>query len=224
MGTLEERSAENSKKAQQFPKSVQFAIVQVMPNTVNGAYWGFTDMRTIRQYLEDIAKDNNLSVKKLGSNDCLVEVNPAYLLKALNMIDAEAFNHAEMDKIKMKMAEAQEELVKFLIAKGKAGNFSGTVGVYCINNVPTISYKGTNYPAFRLPLNIVQNYLTNFGYQIQVGNRFVDASQVKGQELYDACKLAPTKTGVFINIKAVRPAQWYMEAEKARKQNKKAMK
>lgn len=214
MGSLEERIKENTSKAMQFPVSVQFAISQVMPNTINGAYWSFTSMETVSSYVEEISGDSNLSVKRIGARDCLVEVNPEYLLKALNLIDPELFGLKELDTIKVKMKEARDEIVKFLLKRGKNGEGAAAViGVYCINNVASITSKGTNYPAFRLPLSVVLQYLSLMKYSIMVEGKYInpDVASSMGQRLYDSCRLSPTKTGVFISIKAEESAEWYRQ-------------
>ena len=198
-----QKSKDNAKKAKQLPPSVQYAIVKVMPNIMNGAFWGFESMKGVKEHIEALQADKNIIVRKIADY-CILEINPSYMLQAVRVIDANAINQSDMNNIKEAMDKAHLELERFLVrkAKDKAG-FGGTVGIYCTNDVTTIKYKGTTYPAFRLGINDVLGFLDNYNYSIQVGGNFVSPREAfgAGQPLWDSMILSPTKTGVFINIR-----------------------
>ena len=216
---MEKSRVENDKvrqsasKAATYSPSVQYAITKVLPNIVNGAFWGFTDMTDIRRHIDAIkAEPENLTARKLG-NACLIEVNPSYMVNAIASIDNQAITKGDLDKIQQCMADAVVEFEKFLISRGKKG-FCGTVGIYCTNNVTSICYKDVNYPAFRIPMDRALQFLQSYGYMIKVGTKdnasFVKpADAVANSELlWDSTHLSPTKTGVFIDIKSTfTPAQ-----------------
>lgn len=214
---LRNRANESAKRAKALSPSIQYAIVTVMPNIINGAFWGFTDMKSIQEHVEAIKNSNgNLTVRKLG-NACLIEANPNYLVKAIGAIDSNALTQKDLQIMNQKRAEAQIAFEKFLIAKGKANTpFGGTIGIYCTNDVTTISYKGTNYPAFRVDIVTTLGLLSKYGYNIKIGGQFISAQQASqaGQVLWDSAILAPTKTGIFIDIQSTLSAAQMKELEK----------
>ena len=214
---LRNRANESAKRAKALSPSIQYAIVTVMPNIVNGAFWGFTDMKSIQEHIEAIKNSNgNLTVRKLG-NACLIEANPNYLVKAIAVIDPNALTQKDLQTMSQKRAEAQIAFEKFLIAKGKSEyHFGGTIGIYCTNDVTTIAYKGVNYPAFRVDIVTALSLLSKYGYTIKVKDNFVSAQQASnaGQDLWDSTTLAPTKTGIFIDIYGTLSAAQMKELEK----------
>ena len=64
MSEVDSRARENAKKAKQLPASVQYAIVQVLPNILNGAFWGFTDLNDIKNHYETLKGDKNITLRK----------------------------------------------------------------------------------------------------------------------------------------------------------------
>lgn len=214
---LRNRANESAKKAKALSPSIQYAIVTVMPNIINGAFWGFTDMKSISEHIEAIKNSNgNLMARKLG-NACLIEANPNYLVNAISSIDANALAQKDLQVMNQKRAEAQIAFEKFLITRGKSEKpFGGTIGIYCTNDVTTISYKGVNYPAFRVDIITTLGLLSKYGYTIKVNGQFVSAQQASqaGQALWDSTILAPTKTGIFVDIQSTFPPAKIKELEK----------
>ena len=212
---VDARARESAKKAQKLPASVQYAIVQVLPNILNGAFWGFTDMASIKTHYDVLAQDKNITPRKLGDNTCLLEVNPAYIIKAIQMVDNQAVTEADLNNMQKSMAEAKIDFEKFLIKMGKKGNFGGAIGIYCTNDTTTIRNKGNAYPAFRLSMGDVLSRLATYGYTIQVGGNFITPQQAmqSGQALWDSVVLSPTKTGLFINIKSTLSVEQYNQLE-----------
>lgn len=203
-----ERANVAAGRAKQMSESVQYAIVTILPNIVNGAFWGFTDAVSVKNHIDAIKNSGgNLSARLLG-NACLIEANPNYLVSAVAQIDPHAVTQADLTKMKTAMAEAEITFEKFLIskAKTKAGQqpFGGTIGIYCINDVPTISYKGVNYPAFRVDMQKALGLLGRYGYKVNVSGSFVDVQTAagSGQALWSSTILSPTKTGLFISIQS----------------------
>lgn len=195
-------------RAKQMPESVQYAIVTILPNIVNGAFWGFTDKAGVEKHIEAIRQANgNISARLLG-NACLIEANPNFLVKAVASIDPAAMTQGHIDNMREKKAEAEIAFEKFLISKGKTKQgqqpFGGTIGIYCINDVSTIAYKGVNYPAFRVDMQTALGMLGRYGYKISINGQFVDAMTAAnaGQSLWSSTILSPTKTGLFINVQS----------------------
>lgn len=219
----EERTKANeaAKRAKQMSPSVQYAIVQVLPNIVNGAFWGFTDMHGIKEHIEAIKQSNGQMVARQLGNSCLIEVTPQYLIQALTTIDPNSVTQKDLQVMTQKRAEAQISLEKFLINRGKSSEktgklFAGTAGIYCINDVSTIVYKGVNYPAFRVDMATAIGLFDKYGYSMRVNGKFVPAAQAAkaGQDLWSSVVLSPTKTGLFIDIACTYNATQMKELEK----------
>lgn len=203
------RANASASRAKQMSESVQYAIVTILPNIVNGAFWGFTDQAGVAKHVDAIRNSNgNLAVYKLSNGACLIEANPQYLVSAVAQIDPKAVTQADLENMKNKMAEAEIAFAKWLLykAKTKQGEkpFGGAIGIYCINDVTSIMYKGVNYPAFRVSMQKALGYLGRYGYKIQVQGQFVDVNTAiqSGQALWSSVTLSPTKTGLFINVQS----------------------
>ena len=204
------KALDSAKKAKEFSPSVQYAITKVLPNIINGAFWGFTDLKDIQEHIAAIKSDANITARKLG-NACLLEVNPSFLLNAVVAIDPQAISQNDFAGIKKASNDAIIEFEKFLINRGKKeGGFAGVVGIYCVNDVTTITNKGVNYPAFRITMQKALEIMNQYGYVIRVGNTYMRPADAmnSGQALWDSTALSPTNTGVFINISStLNPAQ-----------------
>lgn len=195
---------EDAKRAQQLPASLQFAIVTLLKNIPNGAFWGFTSYAEAKKYAEALKQDSNIVARRIGTGDAvLIEINPDYLLKAVSAVDASLLNQTDVQNMQKGIATAGAQLEKFLINKADK-NYTGLVGIYCTNDTPTITYKGTAYPAFRINIMAALNALANWGYQVRVGDKFMpsQAAAQSGSALFASMQLSPTSTGVFMQIKS----------------------
>lgn len=207
MENVHAKSTAAARAAQKLSPSEQYAIVSVLPNIMNGAFWGFTMMSDIKQHVEVLrASGGNIAVRQLG-NACLLEVQPSFLLDSVASIDNSLLTQKDLQVMNQKRAEAGVSFEKFLIQKGKSSEktgklFGGAVGIYCINEVTTINNRGVSYPAFRIDMGTTLRLLKKYNYLIKVGNNFVDpvAASNMGQALWSSVVLSPTKTGLFINI------------------------
>lgn len=209
---VRDRANESAKRAKQFSPSIQYAITTALANIMNGAFWGFTDMADVQKHVEEITADPNITARKLG-NACLIEVQPGYLLNAVQAIDPNAITRQDINDIQKAMGEALIAFEKFLISKSKlvakGTPFGGTVGIYCTNDVENITYRGTNYPAFRVTMGDTLRLLAQYGYEIEVGGRYIPAAQAinAGSALWDSTRLSPTKTGIFVSIRSTMTAE-----------------
>lgn len=201
MSNIEGRAKMQGEKAAQLDVGTQFAIVQCMPNIVNGAFWGFCDAAEAMKYKDGLKSNSNVSVKKI-SGGCLVEVNPEYLIQQMVKIDPTLVDQKDMQNIKEGIAKAVSQLDKYLARKAKDSTFKQTLlGIYCINDTPTISYKGERYPAFRVELSTALKLLGKYGYKVKVGGSYVPAGSISSvKELCSSMQVSPTNTGVFINV------------------------
>ena len=67
MATINEevrsKANESAKKAKQMSPSVQYAITTALPNISNGAFWGFTDLNGIKNHIDTIKPDSNITAR-----------------------------------------------------------------------------------------------------------------------------------------------------------------
>lgn len=221
MGTQNnDNSVDYAKKAKNLPASTQFAIVTVLPNIVNGAFWGFTTVSDATSHAEELKKDPNIQLRRIGK-DVIVEVAPNYLVSATASVDSSIITQKDIDKMSEYTAKAVVDFEKFLLNKGKKG-FSGIVGLYCTNDTTSISYKGTSYPAFRLPITKALQICNTFKYVIKVNGQWLTPQQAfsAGQALFDSLKVSPTKTGVFAEIRSTASLDELNQLEKQMKGKK----
>lgn len=213
-------SVDYAKKAKNLPVSTQFAIVTVLPNIANGAFWGFSTVTDAQKYAEELKKDSNIQLRRAGK-DVIVEVAPNYLMSATASVGQELITKKDVDRMNDYSAKAVVEFEKFLLNKGKKG-FSGLVGIYCTNDTTSISYKGTTYPAFRLPIAMVLQICNTFKYMVKVNGEWVAPQKAMslGQALFDSLIVSPTKTGAFIEIRSTASPDELKEIE-ARMKGKK---
>ena len=213
------RANESAKRAKQLSPSVQYAITAVLGNIMNGAFWGFTDMKDIMEHMEAIKAEPRISARKLG-NACLLEVQPDFLLSAVQAVDPNALTQKDLNDIQTSMAEARISLEKFLLSNAKKGSFGGAVGIYCLNDVTTITYRGVSYPAFRTNMADTLVLLNQYGYEINVDNRFVPARDAVnyGNKLWESSQLSPTRTGIFVNIRYANTVEFAKKKEAEFKQ------
>ena len=192
------------KNAKALSEGMQYALITCLPNIGNGAFWGFDTLQNVKKHADVIKSDNNITARKLANTGCIIEVDPNYIMTAAVSALPGAINQNDIAGMKKAMGEAEAEFIKFLIKKGKTGNFVGKIGIYCINDSTSITLKGVSYPAFRLPISKVLDICNKLGYQIKVGVNFIAPVQAiqAGNALFDSFELSPTKTGVFCEIKS----------------------
>ena len=201
-GNGADKSVAYGNKAQNLPESVQFAIITALPNIVNGAFWGFEEVKKCREYGEALKGDKNVILRKLyGGEAALVEVNPDYLLKAVNLIDGGLINEKDIAAMREGIADGCASFEKFLL-KNADKKFHSQIGIYCINDSTAITYKGTAYPAFRVDVRTALNLMNKWGYMIGVAGKMVTPQEAMhaGGKLFESMMLSPTNTGVFITV------------------------
>ncbi len=199
---VEEKSQEMAKRAQNFPMSTQFAIIKTLPNCSNGAFWGFTHLKEVKEYgvAQELMKDKNIKAKQLDTDAVLVEVLPNYLMSAAKMVNPMLVTDTVIENMKKSMVEAETQFEKWLASH--CDNYKGFLGVYCINDTPTISYKDTSYPAFRVNETTVLNLLNKWHFvMLDKENKPVTPANVKNSGcFFKMAHLSPTLTGVFIKV------------------------
>lgn len=207
---------ENNRKADKATQAAHRAIASMSPgalyaflvvakNLKTGVFWGFTDIKSVQEHASDIKGDPNVKVRKVGEKDCIVEIQPDYVINNIVNVAPESFSQQDLAKMQKNMGEAYVQFEKFLCNKGIAQEgFGSTIGIYCTNNVTAIAYKGIAFPAFRLNMEMTMNILAECGYMVKVEGQFVPAQQAMqmGEKLWKSTKFSPTKTGIFINIKS----------------------
>ena len=219
--SVNSKANEAAKKAKQMSPSIQYAIISVLPNIKNGAFWGFTSMDGVKDHIEAIRNSGgNIIARQLG-NACLIEVAPKFLCESVSQIDSNLITNKDVDLMAQARMDAQVHFEKFLISKGKESEktgkpFSSSVGIYCVNDTTVITYNGVNYPAFRVDMVTALGLLDKYGYAVKINGQFVSARNASnaGQNLWSSVVLSPTKTGLFIDIQCTYTAAQIKELEK----------
>ena len=199
---LDERARAQGEKASKLDAATQFAMVTAMPNIINGAFWGFCQPAEAIKYKDSLRMNKNIHVKKINGG-CLVEVQPDYLLSNMSAIDPTLVTQTDIANIKIGIAQAVSEMDKFLERKAKDGKFRNSLlGIYCVNDSTSITFKGVRYPAFRVDLGTALKLLAKHNYKVKINNNYVPAMSAMN-DIKMMCSnmlLSPTNTGVFIDI------------------------
>lgn len=190
--------------AQKLPESTQFALINVLPNIPNGAFWGFTQVSEVAKYADALRQDKNIMLRKLnGGEAAIIEVNPDYLVKATKAVSDKLITPKDIASMREGIALGAASLEKFLMSSSDTG-FKTTIGIYCINDSSAITYKGTAYKAFRVDFRTAMTLFQKWGYTVGVNKQYVtpQVAQQNGVAAFASMKLSPTLTGVFINVAA----------------------
>ena len=201
-----------------FPEGAQFAIVTAGANSKHGCFWGFSDVRTLRNKIEAIKQEPSIQVRRLANEACLIEIKPDRMLQILNAANPNLFTAKDCEDAKQMMQEAEGDFIKYMLTNGKKSpdKQNNTIGIYCTNDVTTIKHKGQSYPAFRVNLETALRYMDQYQYGIVVDNKVITARQVvsMGPSVYEKFTLSPTKTGIFVQVKPLQNSLFYNNVEK----------
>lgn len=210
-----------------FPEGAQFAIVTAGANSKHGCFWGFSDVRTLKNKIEAIRQEPDIQVRRLADEACLIEIKPDRMLQILNAANPNLFTAKDIQDAKHMMEEANADFIKYMYTNGKksASAYNNTIGIYCTNDVTTIKYKGQSYPAFRVNLETALRHMDQYQYGLVLDNKVITARQAfnMGPALYEKLTLSPTKTGIFIQVQPLRDIPFYVDVEKKLKQQAKGM-
>ncbi len=199
MATSVDKAVEQALK---LPESTQYAIVKVLENYSNGAFWGFAKKEEALSVAESVKTDPNVRIFILANpDDVLVEVNPKYFTEAVVKTAPELVKQEDIRDMQEAMKTALGDFQKFLMNKKKKG-YRGYVGIYCTNDTPTIRYKEVSYPAFRVNLQTFLEGCQQYGFNIEFNGKTYSPAQVKqmGAEAYRLLQQSPTATGLFVKI------------------------
>lgn len=191
-------------KAHMLNNSVRFAIAEILPNILNGCFWGFTNVETIKEHRKAIEAEDRLVARKIAGDAVLLEVEPKLLIESIQQIDKNAFTVEDARNVKEAQDVAKFEFERFLIIKGKKEEpYTGIVGIYCTNKVTCITLGKTQHRAFRLNMRQVLDMLSRYNYLINVKGTYMEPYEAAEHEedLWESVKLSPSNTGLFINIK-----------------------
>lgn len=207
-----------------FPEGAQFAIVTAGANSKHGCFWGFSNVRTLRNKIEAIKKEPYISVRRLANEDCLIEIEPDKMFSILQAANPNLFTAKDVQDARNMMAEATADFIKYMVANGKKSidKQNNTIGIYCVNDVATIKYKGQAFPAFRLNLQSLLPLMDQYQYGFVIDGKIITARQLMdlGAQVYEKFTLSPTKTGIFVQVKPLQNSIFYANVEKAQKGQK----
>jgi len=212
--------------AEQLGPGVMYALTTALPNMMNGAFWGFAMENEVRKHIASIQNARgNITARKL-SNACILEVSPQYLVQSVVTCAPGLLSQSDVNEMMTKQAEAKISFERFLIARVRDGAktgklpFKGTIGIYCTNEVTSISNKGRSYPAFRLNISDFLQLCNQYGYMVCVNGQPLPPAQASqaGDALWQSMTVSPTRTGVFIDIMSTYSWEQMQQLDKAMKQ------
>ena len=228
---VDAQSKQLAKIAAQLPPSEIYAITTVLGNVHNGAFWGFVPMSEAKSHVKDIVDSNkNIIARRLGDNNCLIEVEPAYLANTVKKVCSGLMSTAEVNEMAKARNTATMAFSKFLISKGKAiartgKQFMGVIGIYSTNDVDTILYKSQNIPAYRVNLETCLMAFKKYGYAVLLSdNKYHTAEEIMSNpkmidSFFQTAIVSAKKTGLFITIKSLYTADDYKRLELELKQS-----
>ena len=210
INAMKRAAAESAKIAEKLGPGVMYAITTALPNMMNGATWGFASEREVLKHVASIQSSGGNIIARRLSNACILEVSPQYLVNSVAVCAPGILTQSDLAEMMTKQAEAVLAFERFLIARVKDGAksnklpFTGTVGIYCTNEVTSISLKGKSYPAFRVNISTFLQQCFNYGYLVKVGDNFMLPQQAgqSGDALWKSMMVSPTQTGVFVEIQS----------------------
>lgn len=193
-----------------------------------GGNWGFLPQtRTEYKDYLTILQEEKPHVKVFRvKNGALVTSEENFLAYNVNAVVPNAINGKFVDMATKRRQEEKARFQKFMekVFTGKASNVEKrpdythvTLGIYCINETNAIRINGKDYPAYKLSLKEVLEFLAfvqkKTGRDILVLSadannqpQYVNLKQVvesnQGMNsIYRALELAESDTGVFLNFR-----------------------
>lgn len=230
---MKQKANENAEKCKNLHPSLQFAISVVAANFLNGANWGFCENEDIIPFLADIKKNPNTVARNLNGKGCLVEISSEkYFVDCITSVDPTILFSEEEHKLyengnaqqkkqvceRNKIAKLSEiakdrktaviELDKFLEKRVKENKpYNDLIGIYCINDTPSMTKDGVQYNAFRVNAVTALKYLNKYGFKVVIDGRAFTPQQCMNEKMaghfWNSLVLNETARGVrgvFIHI------------------------
>lgn len=200
-----------TRKLNSLPPGVFTATTLVMENLVLGRPWAFVS-HDIPQFLEDnagtIGEQGIFEIFQVNPSCLIVQVMDQHkyitLMRNLSkgLVSPGFLSEAEIDKSIQLEQESANGLLRYLTRHfGKQGNREAIIGIYNLNDSPTITINGTTYPAFGVTLAMLKAAIQASGLPITLGS--VDLPSRLG--LRDTRQsgsyiLAPSKNALLISL------------------------
>lgn len=214
MSELNEKARQSAKKAvATLGDDALYAITLVAPHLRKGVFWGFTTPKDLD--IEALKGSGNIRALQI-SDAIIVEINPSYIVKAVQSIDPNLLKQQDVALMEQNMGEASAECTKYLLNLGiKTPGATQIIAIYSTNDVTTIAMKGNRYPAFRLNIEKAFELMARLGYEVEVNGSFIPAVKAAGmQNVLQSMKLSPTKTGIFMKIRSTADSKQLKEIKK----------
>lgn len=216
--TVEEQAKESLK----LEEGEQVVLMTILPNIINGAFWGFTKLDVLAKNHEELLNNKDIKIVRIQKDDIVIEADPDYFIKLLQGVDTEIFTESDFNSMLIGTSKARKELERFLLRRGKE-KYEGKLGLYCINNLPLVTSEGITYPAFRVSLLSAVDILHKYGFMVKVGETWVKPREIfeSTGDLFDSLDLSQGKTGVFIEVKCVASEDYLKKVENQMKEEQK---
>lgn len=184
---------------EKYEEGVQKAIIYTLANLAEGCSWAFLkkDQKTEKN-VQVLRKTNGVYVAEL-SRAYLVFVPFDKLMAAVQPISSGYFNESMF-------IEAQERYKKGVLALQKffSKGREGLVGIFSLNESPTITISGKPHPAFSVDIGTMMEGMDMYGYSFVVDGRLVTLNEVRAgsfEDILRRCEVAPSGNALMITVK-----------------------
>lgn len=178
----------------------QMALTYVLPNILNGAFWGIVPFERVIDDYKVLQTSKNLRLQKVGSG-VLIEANPEFLLRTASKLNRGLVTETDIRDMQVGRAESKMSIAKYMsrLKRGRA-KFPGYLGVYCTNDTPRIFYKQNSYPAFRVTIDEIVVLHQEYPFGVRgVDTRNLSADGLRAA-LWSKAVMSPTHTGIFVPL------------------------
>ena len=187
-----------AKALESYPEEVGMAVGTIIENFVNGCSWAFIpdSNREYLTYSEMVEKNPEMtSVKVRGGY--LLTMNMDYLIQVLRRT---AGNYVTPKDLELASAHRQEALVK--LDKYMKNKNQGVIGIYCLNDSPSITIDGIRYPALCVTLNDLLALCVRNGYYLKLGGHRRTPKEVAAhsREVISRLSLPPSRNALMIEL------------------------
>lgn len=195
---MELASMRFANEMQKYPQEVAVGVGIILPNLVNGCSWGFVNdtNEDFKKCIDAICKNPNMACFKV-KNGYLVTMGMDYLLGILNRSATGLVRPRDLQLASEHRQKALVDLDKFM----KKG-LQGKIGIYNLNDSPSITVKGTTYRAFCVTLNDLLTIAIRNGYKLKLGGSARNPGQVASHaiQVISRLEVAPSGNALFIEV------------------------
>ena len=185
-------------------KLENYLVSELYPHMAEGFFYAVMDEDTYERHEQKISENENMLVHKFEDGMIIFEVAPEYLIDTLRGLDPECPEEEDFEECRFEANVVICDFEKYLIEKGKRPEgFEGTIAIYSMTQRACTPLEGIQYRAFRLNMNQTLEYLSRYGYSINVQGEYLKPSEAirVNDALWKSVIPSPARLGAFIKIR-----------------------